>query len=150
MWLRTWVTSHTGSVGWDLKSQLVESCLGRRRLTFACTPWPCVGCTRGLGQMEKSGVSLSLCRKTFKPKGNKKFRTWPKKSSNVFRVSGFLCSIYMCVMNILCTFHISVSWVCYTYCQTRFCFLVLVVVLVVLVLSVLLLTGLISFSLFFF
>ena len=26
--------------------------------------------------------------------------------SRVFRVSGFLCSIYMCVMNIRCTFHI--------------------------------------------
>ena len=25
-------------------------------------------------------VSLSLCRKTFKLKGNKKFRTWTKKS----------------------------------------------------------------------
>ena len=39
-----------------------------------------VGCVRGLGQMEKSGVSLSLCRKTFKLKGNKKFGTWTKKS----------------------------------------------------------------------
>ena len=83
----------------------------RRRVTFACSPWPCIGCARGLGQMEKSGVSLSLSvfrvsmyicyehiyigggvgrwksrhrkivplsslyRKTFKLKGNKKFRT---------------------------------------------------------------------------
>ena len=60
-------------------------------------------------------VSLSLCRKTFKLKGNKKFRTWTKKSSTVFRVSGFLCYQYMCVMDILCMFHISVSWVFYNF-----------------------------------
>ena len=56
----------------------------------------------------KECVSLSLCRRTFKLKGNKKFRTWTKKSSVffVFRDSYVLC-IY--VMNILCTFHISVS-----------------------------------------
>ena len=90
----------------------VESCLGRRRLTFTCSPKPdqrpCVGCALGLGQMEKSGVSLSLCRKTFKLKGNKKFRTWTKKSwvFFVFRDS-YVLRIY--VMNILCTFHISVS-----------------------------------------
>ena len=33
-----------------------------------------------LEKMEKAGVSLALCRKTFKLKGNKKFRTWIKKS----------------------------------------------------------------------
>ena len=62
-------------------------------------------------------VSLSLCRKTFKLKGNKKFRTWTKKSEVffVFRDSYVLyiyiyIYIYMCVMNILCTFHIFVSW----------------------------------------
>ena len=53
-------------------------------------------------------VSLSLCRKTFKLKGNKKFRTWTKKSEVffVFRDSHVL-RIY--VTNILCTFRISVS-----------------------------------------
>ena len=74
------------------KSQL-RSCLRRRRLTFASSPWPCVGCAHGLGQMEKSGVSLSLYWKTFKLKGNKKFRAWTKKSSSVFCLSGFLCSM---------------------------------------------------------
>ena len=78
-----WMTSCTGSArggSWGFWKKWVEFCLGRRRLTFACSPWPCVGCARGLGQMEKSGVSLSLCRRTFKLKGNKKFRTWTKKS----------------------------------------------------------------------
>ena len=45
--------------------------------------------------MTNSSVMYS-CRKTFKFKGNKKFRTWTKKSSSVFRVSGFLCSMYIC------------------------------------------------------
>ena len=50
----------------------------------------------------------SFCRKTFKLKGNKKFRTWTKKSwvFFVFRDSYDLC-IY--IMNIICMFHVSVS-----------------------------------------
>ena len=55
-------------------------------------------------------VSLS-CLKTFKLKGNKKFRTWTKMSSSVF-VFRDSYVIYIWVLNILCTFHISVSWVC--------------------------------------
>ena len=50
-------------------------------------------------------VPLSLCRRTFKLKGNKKFRTWIKKSSSVFRISrSYILCIY--VMNIPCTFRI--------------------------------------------
>ena len=94
------------SVNW------VESCLGRRRLTFACSPWPCVGCARGLGRMEMSGVSLTLCGKTFKLKGNKKFRTWTKKSSSVFCVSGFLCSMYICYEHSMYVSHIHI-WLWY-------------------------------------
>ena len=96
------MTSCTGSVHggfggiWKKSVSWIESCLGRRQLTFACSPWPCVGCALVLGQMEKSGVSLSLCWRIFKLKGNKKFRTWTKKSSSVFRVSVFLCSMYIC------------------------------------------------------
>ena len=96
------------------KSQLIESCLGRRWLTFACSLWPCIRCARGLGQMEKSGVSLSFCRKTFKLKGNKKFRTWTKKSLSAFRVLGFLCSMYMCYEHFMYISHIHV-WLCYIY-----------------------------------
>ena len=56
----------------------------------------------------KDCVSLSLCRRTFKLKDNKKFRTWTKKSEVffVFRDSYVLCYIYM---NILCSFRISIS-----------------------------------------
>ena len=71
----------------------------RRRVTFASSQWPCGECHTCWGRRWKSQhrnmVPLSLCRKTFKLKGNKKFRTWTKKSS-IFRVSGFLCSMYIC------------------------------------------------------
>ena len=113
MWMISFTGSACGGFWGFWKSQLVESCLGWRRLTFVSSPRPCVGCARGLGQMEKSGVSLSWCRKTFKLKGNKKFCTWTKKSSSVFRVSGFLCSMYICYEHYMYVSHISVSWVCY-------------------------------------
>ena len=67
------------------------------------------GATRVGGEMKKPGekdcASLSLCRRTFKLKDNKKFRTWTKKSSSVFvfRDSYVLC-IY--VMNVPCTFRL--------------------------------------------
>ena len=48
-------------------------------------------------------VPLSLCRRTFKLKGNKKVRTWTKKLLRVFRISRFLCSLYK---NIICPFRI--------------------------------------------
>ena len=78
-------------------------------MTFARSPRPCVGCARVLGQMKKSGVSLSLYRKTFQLQGNKKFRTCTKKSYVFFRVSGFLCSMYICYDHSMCVSHISIS-----------------------------------------
>ena len=53
----------------------------------------------------------SLCR-NLKLKGNKRFRTWTKKSLCVFRVSGFLCSMYICYEHSMYVSHIHV-WVCY-------------------------------------
>ena len=48
------------SLSLSLSSAITRS--GRRWLTFACSPRPCGGCTRGLRQMEKSaqkdGISL--------------------------------------------------------------------------------------------
>ena len=37
----------------------------------------------------------SFCRNLWL-KGNKRFRTWTEKSSRVFRISRFLCSMYIC------------------------------------------------------
>ena len=117
-----WMTSCTGSVrggflgfwrksvSWVLGPEEDSWLLGQARGLVAGAPRVCVGVGRWKSQHRKM-ISLSLCRKTFKLKGNKKFRTWTKKSwvFFVFRDSYVLC-IY--VMNILCTFHISV-YLCY-------------------------------------
>ena len=50
-------------------------------------------------------------KKPFKLKGNKKFRTWTKKSSSLFRVSGFLCSMYICYEHSMYVSRIHV-WLC--------------------------------------
>ena len=42
----------------------------------------------------------------------KKFRTWIKKSLRVFRVSGFLCSMYICYKHYMYVLHIAISWLC--------------------------------------
>ena len=55
-------------------------------------------------------VSLSLCRKTFKLKGNKKFRTWTKKSLSVFVFRDSYVN-YICALWILWTFCVPV-WIC--------------------------------------
>ena len=93
------------SVSWD------ENCLGGKRLVFACSRRPLWrvplffwGGGDEKARIERLCLSLFLCWRAFKLKGNKKFRTWTKKSSSVFRVSRFLCSIFM---DIRCTFHTS-------------------------------------------
>ena len=78
--------------------------LARRDLCGGCHT-----CWRGEGRWKSQNrkiMPLSLCRRTFKLKGyKKKFRTWTKKSSSVFHVSRFLCSVlyiyehYMSISN---------------------------------------------------
>ena len=54
-------------------------------------------------------LSLSLCRKTFKLKGNKTFRTWTEKSLRVFQISGFLCSMLCIYEHYMSISHMAVS-----------------------------------------
>ena len=103
------------------KSQWVEFCLGRRRLAFACLPkpgqWPCGRChtcwwgADGKVIIERLCISLPYVE-TFNSKVIKGFV--PELRSCyvffVFRDSYVLC---LYVMNLLCMFHISVSWVWY-------------------------------------
>ena len=49
----------------------------------------------------------SLCR-SLKLKGNKRFRTWTTKLLRVFRVSGFLCSMYICYEHCMYVSHIHI------------------------------------------
>ena len=90
------------------KSELVESCRPKkmgdfRLLAEALWRLPHVVWGRWKSQHRKI-VSLSLCRKIFKLKGNKSFVP-ELRSRKCFCVSGFLCYLYG-VMNILCIFHV--------------------------------------------
>ena len=105
------------------ESQLVESCGPKKKGDFrllAETLWlvPHVLWGGRWKRQHRKIVPLSLCRKkNFKLKGNKKFRTWTKKSSSVFRVSGFLYSMYICyehsmyVSHIFMYGYVTMSWV---------------------------------------
>ena len=94
------------SVSWELDTEREGSTFGTRRgqMNLSAT-----GAARdGVGGRWKSQhrkiVPLFLCQNLLL-KGNERFRTWTKKSLGVFRVSGFLFSMYICY-NILCTFPI--------------------------------------------
>ena len=103
------------------KVNWVEFSLGSRRSAFACSPkpgqWPCGGCHKCWGGADGKVIIERFCIslpyvETFTSKVIKGFV--PELRSRyvffVFRDSYVLC-IY--VMNILCTFHISVSWIWY-------------------------------------
>ena len=110
-----------GIWGISKKVSWFESCIGRRRLTFAYSPkpgqWPCEGAT-GVGRgadgkvrIERMCISLPYVE-TFNLKLKKRFRTWTKKSLRVFCVSGFLCSMYICYEHSMYVSHIRI-WLWY-------------------------------------
>ena len=74
--------------------------------------WVRTWCGEGVRwkSLHRKIVRLSLCRKTIKLKGNKKFRTWSKEVVKffVFRDSYV---IYICALWTLWTFYVPV-WVC--------------------------------------
>ena len=106
------VTSRTGRVRkiWGDFEKVIEFRLdtGRRRLAFASSRRPLwrVPHVLGVGRWKSQNrkiVPLSLYRRTFKLKGDKKVRTWTGKSLRVFRISrSYVLCIY--VMNVPCTF----------------------------------------------
>ena len=93
------------------KSVELSLAVRRRRVTFAYSPRPCGGCHTCLGGADEKVSIERLCLSSYveKPLNSKVIKSFvPElRSRYVFYV---LC-IY--VMNILSTFHISVSWVCY-------------------------------------
>ena len=113
------VMSRTGSarriLGEFEKSQWVENWTPNETADFRLLAETfVVGATRvgsGGGRWKsqyRKIVPLSLCRRTFKLKGNKMVRTWTKKSLRVFRISRsyVLCYIYEHYMSIS---HMAVS-----------------------------------------
>ncbi len=97
------------------KSQL-SFAVGRRRLTFACTPRPCSRCRKWFGAdgkviIERLCISLPYVEKPFNSKLIKSFV--PELRSKVVRVSGFLCYLYMSYEHSMYISRIHV-WLCNT------------------------------------
>ena len=86
MWPGMWVTSRTGSGGWAFWEKPVSWVLPSEEEGWLSLPRRGLvsgGHVLGGGRWKskhRKMVCLSLCWKTFKLKGNKKFRTWTKKS----------------------------------------------------------------------
>ena len=118
------MTSCTGSVRagfWEIweKVSWAESCLGRKRLTFARSPRPCSRCHTWFGTDGKVSIErwyLSpYVEKPFNSKVIKKLRTRTKKSEVffVFRDSYVLCYIWTFYEHYMYVSRIHV-WLCYT------------------------------------
>ena len=119
------MTSCTGSARggfwWFWKSQLVESCCPRKKgdiRLLAEALWWVLHVMGGGGRWKshhRKIVPLSpYVEKRFNSKVIKRFRTWTKKSLRVCRVSGFLCSMYICYEHSMYVSHIH-EWVCYRF-----------------------------------
>ena len=110
-------------IWWILKNLLVESSsaseedswLSLARGGLGQVSHVFVGVGRWKSQNRKNVYLSPYVEEPLNSKVIKMFRTWTKKSwvFFVFRDSYIVC-IY--VMNIICTFRISVSWVWYTWC----------------------------------
>ena len=116
-----WMTSRTGSVGWDLsKSSELSSCLRTRELRFRPVRARRLCALRAprVGLVESWRCKRSQHRKivSLSPHIEKPFNSKVIKVSylNQFRVLGSLYK-FMNILWTLCLFHISVSWVCYIY-----------------------------------
>ena len=95
MWPGTWETLRTGSVGWDLKSQLVEF-LARKKVDFRLLAEALWRVPHGVRGRWKSQVYLPpYVEKPFNSKVIKSFLP-ELRSRKCFCVSGFLCSMYIC------------------------------------------------------
>ena len=116
---RVRVISRTGSARriWVILKKSVrrvESCLGRRRLTFACSRRPWVGAARdgGGGRWKsQSRKNVYLSPYVEEPINSKVIKSFvPElRSRYVFWDSYVLCIF---VRNILCTFRVPISWLC--------------------------------------
>ena len=118
------MTSCTGSVRggfWGFEKKLVESSfgLGRKRLTFACSPRPCGRCCMWFGADGKVVIErLCLSPYVEKPFNSKVIKSFvPElRSRKCFLCLGdFVCYLYVRYKHSMYVSHISVSWVCYNF-----------------------------------
>ena len=98
----------------------------REGLTFACQRWPWAAVARdGVGQMkkpeQKECVSLSLCRRTFKLKGNKKFRDSYVIYIYIYMYIAHRCAMSISHMAFIMTMVQSLSIFHSICCQEKYC-----------------------------
>ena len=106
-----------GGFGGFEKSQLVEFLPRKKTVDFRSSPRPCGGCCTWFGAdgkvvIERLCISLPYVQKPFNSKVIKSF-VLELRSRKVFRVSGFLCYLYMSYEHSMYNSHIH-AWVCYT------------------------------------
>ena len=116
-----WMTSCTGRVRggfgeiWEKSVSWVGSCgpkkKGDSRLLAEARPVALWRTDRKVS-IEIMCISLLMSKNLLTQRGNKKFRTWTKKSSSVFRISGFLYSMYICYEHSMYILHIRI-WLWY-------------------------------------
>ena len=119
------MTSRTGSarrILGILKKSRVESCLGRRRLTFACSWRPCDGYARvgvGVGGRWKSQNRKNVYLSPYvgEPLNSKVIKGFvPElRSRKCFCLSGFLCSMLYMLRTFYVRFTHSRIWLWYTW-----------------------------------
>ena len=91
------------------KKQWVEFLPRKKTVDFRSSPRSCGGCRTWFGTDGKVSIErLCLSPYVEKPFNSKVIKSFvPElRSRKVFRVSGFLFYIYVCAIDILCTFHI--------------------------------------------
>ena len=96
------------------KSQFVEFLPPKKKVDFRSSPRPCDGCRtwcRADGKVSRE----RLCISSLMSKNLLKSFVPELRCHKCFFVFWDSYVIYIWVMNILCLFHISISWVCYTH-----------------------------------
>ena len=117
MWMTSCTGSACGGFGGFWKSQLSWVPASEEEGWLSLARRGLVSGSHVVWGRWKSQVYLSpYVEKPLNSKVTKKFRTWTKKSLRVFRVSGFLCSMYICYEHSMYVSHIHV-WLCYTHCR---------------------------------
>ena len=93
-------------LSWELDTEREGSTFGACR---GQTKLRATGAARDGGAIIEKIVHLSCLCRNHQLKGNKRFRTWTKKSLRVFRVLGLLCSMYIYIY-ILRTFYVRFTY----------------------------------------
>ena len=117
---------HTRRI-WGILKKSVELSLAvrRRRVTFASSQWHCGGCPMcwwrggGGGRLKSQNrKNVYLSPYVEEPLNSKVIKSFvPElRSRKCFRVSGFLCSMYICYEHSMYVSRIQV-WVCYNFTE---------------------------------